>query len=173
MIVKKKASPPPPFFVKTGVFKPPRVGLAAEAKAGYFLMYSAISEHTAGGHQEPHTRKRSIPAQEELGTIFNSEHDALKFLEKAGVIDPPKNCPSCGGGLHPMSKDLSNKSRFVIRCRARKCADPYRASIFCFHDTIPMQIPQEQICRVLLSMGSWNSCRQNRRHDGLPHLDCH
>ena len=66
----------------------------------------------------------SVPPRATLGDIFSNERSALLFLERLGVIDPQYYCPHCGNRMRPMSTSLKSKSRFVLRCRSRKCPSP-------------------------------------------------
>lgn len=77
----------------------------------------------------PDVSCRSIPPRFALGAILTDEKRALMFLENEGVITIPSCCPKCKGSLRPMSTNLESKSRFVLRCRRRKC-EGYSTSVF-------------------------------------------
>ena len=72
----------------------------------------------------------SLPRRVDIAPLLTDEREALIFLEQQGVIEPPRRCPSCNSKLHPMSRSLKSKSRFVLRCRSSKCVDPYCRSMF-------------------------------------------
>ena len=70
----------------------------------------------------------SIPPRAVLGTILTEEKAALAYLLNKGVIQPPLCCPICRGKLSQMSTKATSWSRFVIRCRSRKCGK-YSSSV--------------------------------------------
>ena len=63
----------------------------------------------------------SVPSRSEILGILVDEHEALLFLEEKKVLQPAKNCPHCCAELIPSSRSLKSKSRFVLRCRKRRC----------------------------------------------------
>lgn len=65
--------------------------------------------------------KKTMPSRGEVGMALTDEKAALRFLDCKGVIQLMLQCPHCQGNLLPMSKSLQSKSRFVVRCRKRRC----------------------------------------------------
>ena len=68
------------------------------------------------------SKATTVPSRETLGDILTTEKDALRFLENNGVLQVPKCCPNCNGRLLPVSTSPASRSRFVARCRKRKCS---------------------------------------------------
>ena len=123
---------------------PPSSMVSAEAiaKEGISALLSDNAEKLLFDEYCPEAKKpplprvpsslRSLPIRSDIAHILADERESLRFMEALGVFETPKNCPSCGGNLRPMATKMTDKSRFVVRCRARKCPTPFRKSIFAY-----------------------------------------
>ena len=92
--------------------------------------------------------EKSLPSRGQIGAALLDEKAALCLLESKGVIEVVRNCPHCSGVLLPMSKKLLSKSRFVLRCRKRRCEGFARSVL---HGSILMQCRYEKNKFVHLS----------------------
>ena len=110
------------------------LALEKSQKGGIFSLYDC---ETGSLFQRAKPRAaRTVPTRDEITYLVNDKGEALKFLEECRVIDPVRFCPHCTRKLTPMSTKLSSKSRFVLRCRSRKCTSPSTFSVSALQGSI-------------------------------------